>query len=151
VLKQIETKAVLINVQRKPLSPYPDVKPPPPVKPPDLQSPPPLPKKPPDRHVATSTTRTSRVITIGLSPRHRGGTVSNIMFGKRAIQVENVIKLKEEFDYKSLSGRLEIGLDKLIMEHERQLKAFEDKIERLATEAQHQISEAKKKLCRFIG
>lgn len=55
-----------------------------------------------------------------------------------------MIKLKEEFDYKSLSRRLDIELDKLIMEHERQQKAFEDEIERLATEAQHQISEAER-------
>jgi len=55
-----------------------------------------------------------------------------------------MIKLKEEFDYKSLSRRLDIELDKLIMEHERQQKAFEDEIERLATEAQHRISEAER-------
>lgn len=55
-----------------------------------------------------------------------------------------MVKLKEEFDYKSLSRRLEIELDKLIMEHERQQKAFEDEIKRLATEAQHQISETEK-------
>ncbi|MCI31687.1 armadillo repeat-containing kinesin-like protein 3-like, partial [Trifolium medium] len=55
-----------------------------------------------------------------------------------------MIKLKEEFDYKSLSRRLDIELDKLIMEHERQQKAFEDEIERLATEAHHRISEAER-------
>jgi kinesin family protein 5 len=60
------------------------------------------------------------------------------------MKVENMIKLKEEFDYKSLSRRLDIELDKLIMEHERQQKAFEDEIERLATEAQHRISEAER-------
>jgi kinesin family protein 5 len=60
------------------------------------------------------------------------------------MKVENMIKLKEEFDYKSLSRRLDIELDKLIMEHERQQKAFEDEIERLAIEAQHRISEAER-------
>lgn len=90
------------------------------------------------------TARTSLVITIGPSPRHRGETASTIMFGQRAMKVENMIKLKEEFDYKSLSRRLDIELDKLIMEHERQQKAFEDEIERLATEAQHRISEAER-------
>lgn len=55
-----------------------------------------------------------------------------------------MVKLKEEFDYKSLSRRLDIELDKLIMEHGRQQKAFEDEIERLATEAQHRISEAER-------
>lgn len=60
------------------------------------------------------------------------------------MKVENMLKLKEEFDYKSLSRRLDIQLDKLIAEHERQQKAFEDEIERIATEAQNQISEVEK-------
>ncbi|CAL0311681.1 unnamed protein product [Lupinus luteus] len=90
------------------------------------------------------TARTSLVITIGPSPRHRGETASTIMFGQRAMKVENMVKLKEEFDYKSLSRRLDIELEKLIMEHERQQKAFEDEIERLATEAQHRISEVER-------
>ncbi|OIV92754.1 hypothetical protein TanjilG_00888 [Lupinus angustifolius] len=90
------------------------------------------------------TARTSLIITIGPSPRHRGETASTIMFGQRAMKVENMVKLKEEFDYKSLSRRLDIELEKLIMEHERQQKAFEDEIERLATEAEHRISEAER-------
>ncbi|XP_062029241.1 kinesin-like protein KIN-UA [Rosa rugosa] len=90
------------------------------------------------------TARTSLVVTIGPSPRHRGETASTIMFGQRAMKVENMLKLKEEFDYKSLSRRLDIQLDKLIAEHERQQKAFEDEIERIATEAQNQISEVEK-------
>ncbi|QCD91602.1 kinesin-like protein KIN-UA isoform X2 [Vigna unguiculata] len=90
------------------------------------------------------TARTSLVITIGPSPRHRGETSSTIMFGQRAMKVENMVKLKEEFDYKSLSRRLDIELDKLIVEHERQQKAFEDEVERLATEAQQRISDAER-------
>ncbi|XP_017427606.1 kinesin-like protein KIN-UA isoform X1 [Vigna angularis] len=90
------------------------------------------------------TARTSLVITIGPSPRHRGETASTIMFGQRAMKVENMVKLKEEFDYKSLSRRLDIELDKLIVEHERQQKAFEDEVERLATEAQQRISDAER-------
>ncbi|KAK8599786.1 hypothetical protein V6N13_060394 [Hibiscus sabdariffa] len=88
------------------------------------------------------TARTSLVITIGPSPRHRGETASTIMFGQRAMKVENMLKLKEEFDYKSLSRKLDIQLDQLIMEHERKQKAFEDEIERLTMYAQNQISEA---------
>ncbi|XVF13267.1 hypothetical protein REPUB_Repub08aG0193900 [Reevesia pubescens] len=90
------------------------------------------------------TARTSLVITIGPSPRHRGETASTIMFGQRAMKVENMLKLKEEYDYKSLARRLDIQLDKLIMEHERKQKAFEDEIERITTEAQNQISEAER-------
>lgn len=59
--------------------------------------------------------------------------------------MENMLKLKEEFDYKSLSRRLEIQLDKLIAESERQKKSFEDEIERIHGEAQIQISEVETK------
>ncbi|KAH7549536.1 hypothetical protein JRO89_XS13G0046500 [Xanthoceras sorbifolium] len=90
------------------------------------------------------TARTSLVVTIGPSPRHRGETASTIMFGQRAMKVENMLKLKEEFDYKSLSRRLDIQLDKLIVENERQQKAFEDEIERITMEAQNRISEAER-------
>lgn len=56
-----------------------------------------------------------------------------------------MLKIKEEFDYKSLSRRLDIQLDKLIAENERQQKAFEDEIERINLEAQSRISEAERK------
>ncbi|XP_038688380.1 kinesin-like protein KIN-UA isoform X2 [Tripterygium wilfordii] len=88
--------------------------------------------------------RTSLVITIGPSPRHRGETTSTIMFGQRAMRVQNMLKLKEEFDYKSLSRRLDIQLDKLISDNERQQKAFEDEIEKITREAQNQIAEAER-------
>ncbi|MED6190248.1 hypothetical protein PIB30_104038 [Stylosanthes scabra] len=55
-----------------------------------------------------------------------------------------MVKLKEEFDYKSLARRLDVELDKLIMEHERQQKTFEDEIERMATEAQHRLFEVER-------
>lgn len=60
------------------------------------------------------------------------------------MKVENMLKLKEEFDYKSLSRRLDIQLDKLIAEHERRQKAFEDEIERISIEAQTRISEVER-------
>ncbi|KAF5954427.1 hypothetical protein HYC85_007283 [Camellia sinensis] len=90
------------------------------------------------------TARTSLVVTVGPSPRHRGETASTIMFGQRAMKVENMLKIKEEFDYKSLSRRLDIQLDKLIVENERQQKAFQDEIERITIEAQKRISEAER-------
>lgn len=62
----------------------------------------------------------------------------------QAMKVENMLKLKEEFDYKSLARRLDIQLDKLIAEHERQQKAFENEIERITIEAQNQISETER-------
>ncbi|XP_062233656.1 kinesin-like protein KIN-UB [Phragmites australis] len=88
------------------------------------------------------TARTSLVVTIGPSPRHRGETTSTIMFGQRAMKVENMVKLKEEFDYKSLCRRLDIELDKLIAENERQRKYFDDEVERIRAEAQCRIAEA---------
>jgi kinesin family protein 5 len=60
------------------------------------------------------------------------------------MKVENMLKLKEEFDYKSLSRRLDLQLDKFIAEHERQQKAFEEEIERVTMEAQNRISESER-------
>ncbi|XP_059458666.1 kinesin-like protein KIN-UB isoform X1 [Corylus avellana] len=90
------------------------------------------------------TARTSLIVTIGPSPRHRGETASTILFGQRAMKVENMLRIKEEFDYKSLSRRLEVQLDKLIAENERQQKAFEDEVERINVEAQNRISEVER-------
>ncbi|XP_015950705.1 kinesin-like protein KIN-UB [Arachis duranensis] len=90
------------------------------------------------------TARTSLIVTIGPSPQHRGETSSTILFGQRAMKVENMLKIKEEFDYKSLSRKLEVQLDKLIAENERQRKAFEDEVERINLEAQCRIAEVEK-------
>ncbi|KAL2460777.1 Armadillo repeat-containing kinesin-like protein 2 [Abeliophyllum distichum] len=90
------------------------------------------------------TSRTSLVVTIGPSPRHRAETASTILFGQRAMKVENMLKIKEEFDYKSLSKRLEIELDKLISDSERQQKVYENEVERIRLEAQKRITEAER-------
>ncbi|KAK1558863.1 hypothetical protein Q3G72_007531 [Acer saccharum] len=90
------------------------------------------------------TARTSLIVTIGPSPRHRGETASTILFGQRAMKVENMLKIKEEFDYKSLSRKLEIQLDKLIAENERQQKKFDDEVGRMNLEAQNRISEVER-------
>ncbi|KAG5060778.1 hypothetical protein JHK87_001807 [Glycine soja] len=91
------------------------------------------------------TARTSLIVTIGPSPRYRGETSSTILFGQRAMKVENMLKIKEEFDYKSLSRRLEVQLDNLIAENERQQKTFEEEVGRLNLEAQCRISEVERK------
>ncbi|KAL2337441.1 hypothetical protein Fmac_011887 [Flemingia macrophylla] len=96
------------------------------------------------------TARTSLIVTIGPSPRHRGETSSTVLFGQRAMKVENMLKIKEEFDYKSLSRRLEVQLDNLIAENERQQKAFEDEVERINLEAQCRISEVEKKFAEAL-
>ncbi|KAJ7513960.1 hypothetical protein O6H91_23G020700 [Diphasiastrum complanatum] len=95
------------------------------------------------------TARTSLIITIGPSPRHRGETSSTILFGQRAMKVENMVKLKEEFDYKSLCRRLEAELDKLIADNERQAQAIfdgEEDMERKLEEAGTRVAEAESKL-----
>eukprot|EP00249_Psilotum_nudum_P014072 c24649_g2_i1 orf=565-3339(-) len=99
------------------------------------------------------TARTSLVITIGPSPRHRGETASTIMFGQRAMKVENMVKLKEEFDYKSLCRKLEAELDKLIAENERQAKLMvdsEEELERRLDEARACVCEAENKLANVL-
>lgn len=58
--------------------------------------------------------------------------------------MENMLRIKEEFDYKSLARRLEIQLDKLIAENERQQKAFDDEVERINLEAQNRVSEVER-------
>lgn len=63
----------------------------------------------------------------------------------QAMKVENMLKIKEEFDYKSLSRRLDIQLDKLIAENERQQKAYEEQVERIASEAQKHVSDVERK------
>lgn len=62
----------------------------------------------------------------------------------QAMKVENMLKIKEEFDYKSLSRRLELQLDKLIAENERQQKAFEDDVDRINVEAQNRTAEVER-------
>ncbi|KAG9156926.1 hypothetical protein Leryth_015511 [Lithospermum erythrorhizon] len=91
------------------------------------------------------TSRTSLVVTIGPSPRHRAETSSTILFGQRAMKVENMLRIKEELDYKIFSKRLEIQLDEQIAENERRKKSYDDDIERIRSEAEIRISDAERK------
>lgn len=70
--------------------------------------------------------------------------VFDVYFMSQAMKVENMLKIKEEFDYKSLSRKLEVQLDKLIAENERQQKAFEDKVEKIDFEAQCRVVEVER-------
>ncbi|KAF3795938.1 Armadillo repeat-containing kinesin-like protein 2 [Nymphaea thermarum] len=63
--------------------------------------------------------RTSLVITIGPSGRHTVETTSTIMFGQRAMKIENVVKLREECDYEALCRKLELQLDFLTAQNEK--------------------------------
>lgn len=60
------------------------------------------------------------------------------------MKVENMLKIKEEFDYKSLARRFEIQVDKLIAENERQQKAFEAEIEKMNLKAQSHVAEVER-------
>ena len=62
----------------------------------------------------------------------------------QAMKVENMLKIKEEFDYKSLAKRLEMEIDKLMTDNERQLKVYENEIERIRLEAQKRVAEAER-------
>lgn len=55
-----------------------------------------------------------------------------------------MLKIKEEFDYKSLARKLDVQVESLIAQHERQQKAYKDEIEKISLEAKKQISQAEK-------
>jgi kinesin family protein 5 len=67
----------------------------------------------------------------------------------QAMKVENMVKLKEEFDYKSLCRRMEAELDRLVAENERQAKARQDndeELERTVEESRQLVMEAEIRL-----
>ncbi|KAI3678611.1 hypothetical protein L6452_37910 [Arctium lappa] len=43
---------------------------------------------------------------------------------RQVMQVENLLKIKKEFGYKSLANKLDVQVESLIAEHERQQKAY---------------------------
>ncbi|KAJ6686137.1 KINESIN-RELATED [Salix purpurea] len=92
--------------------------------------------------------RTSLIVTIGPSPRHRGETSSTILFGQRAMKVENMLRIKEEFDYKSLSRKLEIQkAQNHIAEVERNFaEALENERLRSQMEYMESVKELEEKL-----
>lgn len=63
-----------------------------------------------------------------------------LYYAVQAMKVENMVRLKEEFDYKSLSRRLEMELDRLMAESERQGKLMLDEEEKL----QERLEEARR-------
>ncbi|XP_021897793.1 kinesin-like protein KIN-UC isoform X1 [Carica papaya] len=93
--------------------------------------------------------RTSLIITIGPSARHRAETTSTIMFGQRAMKIVNILKLKEEFDYESLCRKLETQVDHLTAEIDRQQKLRDIEkynLEKKLIEYQNSFAEAEKDL-----
>ncbi|EEF32793.1 Kinesin-II 85 kDa subunit, putative [Ricinus communis] len=93
--------------------------------------------------------RTSLIITIGPSSRHHAETTSTIMFGQRAMKIVNMVKLKEEFDYESLSRKLGTQLDHLTAEIERELKLRDIEkrhLEKQLNECQDSFAQTKKHL-----
>ncbi|CAO2828538.1 unnamed protein product [Amaranthus hypochondriacus] len=93
--------------------------------------------------------RTSLIITIGPSARHHAETTSTIMFGQRAMKVVNMMKVKEEFDYESLSRKLESQVDHLTKEIDRQQKMrdnYKNEMEKKIKEYQSSFVEEEKRL-----
>ncbi|KAG7016334.1 Kinesin-like protein KIN-UC [Cucurbita argyrosperma subsp. argyrosperma] len=93
--------------------------------------------------------RTSLIITIGPSSRYHAETASTIMFGQRAMKIVNMIKLKEEYDYESLCRKLEIQVDNLTAEVDRQQKFRENekyKLEKELRDCQASLAEAENSL-----
>lgn len=73
----------------------------------------------------------------------------HVPYWQQAMKVENMVKLKEEFDYKSLCRKLEVDLDRLMAENERQAKALsdiEEEMQRRIDDAQLLAEEAQKDL-----
>jgi len=71
----------------------------------------------------------------------------------QAMKVENMVKLKEEFDYKSLCRRLETELDRMIAENERLVKIredTEDECVRQLDDARQDVYEAESKLAHAL-
>ncbi|CAI0410955.1 unnamed protein product [Linum tenue] len=66
--------------------------------------------------------RTSLIVTIGPSARHLAETSSTVLFGQRAMKIVNMVKLKEEFDYERQCRKLQILVDQLTAEIEREQK-----------------------------
>lgn len=67
----------------------------------------------------------------------------------QAMKVENMVKLKEEFDYKSLCRRMEAELDRLVAENERQAKARQEndeELDRTVEESRLLVMEAENRL-----
>ena len=67
----------------------------------------------------------------------------------QAMKVENMLKLKEEFDYQSLSKKLQMEVDMLTSENERlkkEMLVIEDKMRKKVDEAHLAVKEAEKQM-----
>jgi kinesin family protein 5 len=70
------------------------------------------------------------------------------------MKVENMVKLKEEFDYKSLCRRMEAELDRLVAENERQAKLRQEndeELDRTVEESRLLVMEAENRLQTALG
>eukprot|EP00898_Chlorokybus_atmophyticus_P000882 jgi/Chlat1/1795/Chrsp135S02121 len=65
------------------------------------------------------TARTSMIVTVGPAASNRSETMSTILFGQRALKIENTLKQREEVDYKGLSTRLREEMERMAAMAER--------------------------------
>ncbi|KAH7365777.1 hypothetical protein KP509_18G045600 [Ceratopteris richardii] len=80
---------------------------------------------------AEGASRTSLIITIGPSLRHKVDTRNSILFGQRAMKAENMRRVKDDFDYETLCRDLQAKVDQLTAENERQSNLVFDAEKRL--------------------
>jgi kinesin family protein 5 len=57
--------------------------------------------------------KTSLVITIGPSAEHTGETLSTLMFGLRAMKIENYAEINKKVDWKARCAQLQAEIDRL--------------------------------------
>lgn len=57
--------------------------------------------------------KTSLIVTVGPSVLHTGETISSLLFGSRAMKIENRPEINKQVDYKALCAQLQAELDRI--------------------------------------
>ena len=92
--------------------------------------------------------KTSLIVCVGPLRKHMSESSSSLLFGQRALKVENALKLREEVDYQMLARQLQKQVDALQGEVERSHKTEAEAVARLrpaeaaAAEAEAQLKAA---------
>ncbi|GHP09496.1 hypothetical protein PPROV_000823100 [Pycnococcus provasolii] len=92
--------------------------------------------------------KTSLIVCVGPLRKHLSESGSSLLFGQRALKVENALKLREEVDYQLLARQLQRQVDELAGEVERAHKTEAEAVARLkpaeaaARAAEAQLKEA---------
>jgi chromosome segregation ATPase len=57
--------------------------------------------------------KTSLIVTVGPSVLHTGETISSLLFGSRAMKIENRPEINKQVDYKTLCAQLQTEIDRI--------------------------------------